>query len=201
MSYIQGLARVSRLILRLSLPEAIFASLHDPDGDTKFQLTTRKHHGGGCEHHRRNPDQRQHHEPVLALPQEADRVIQQLKSLNTILEGLVDLLQKENGLDDDLRFRAIHTLQASGQLDAFLAVLKELEEKFTLSRGWDKLISPLKSKELEDAIKEIDRFKSTASLALNVHHAARLQLVDEKANAVSEMQNSTEEGESSRMSK
>ncbi|OMP88736.1 Vegetative incompatibility protein HET-E-1 [Diplodia seriata] len=135
-----------------------------------------------------------HYRKLKSAPQEAAKIIQQLKSLDVILNSMVELLEDENAAVDP-RFRTIEFLQKSGQLDAFQALLKDLEGKLKPPRGLEKLLFPLKSRDVEATLQEIEKFKTVISLALGVHQAACLNAMSVNVRDIKETQENAVEAQ------
>ncbi|OMP86961.1 Vegetative incompatibility protein HET-E-1 [Diplodia seriata] len=125
-------------------------------------------------------------------PQEAKKLIHQLKSLDTLLEGVVSLLEDDE-TPDEKRFRAIDYLQKSGELESFKASLAELERKLQLPRKLDMLLFPLRARDVESALQEMDRFKETLGIAMGVHQIRRLNVIDENVRSIQASQRDTQQ--------
>ena len=111
---------------------------------------------------------------VKNAPRDALRIIGDLTELSTILEKLLQLIEKErtSGL---ITLLSLETLARSdGPLENCRKILAELNLKLQPEKGWravrKALTWPLAQEYMNESLGEIARFKATIDLALSVNH-------------------------------
>lgn len=107
---------------------------------------------------------------VKNAPKDADKVRHAVQDLRTVLESLLDLVQK----DDSPSITRVGTLvklnEPGGSLESCKSILESIEKKIRQQKGLkaarDALIWPLRGEGLQKSLTSLEQIKGTLNLAL-----------------------------------
>ncbi|KAL4954044.1 WD40-repeat-containing domain protein [Aspergillus filifer] len=119
---------------------------------------------------------------VRKAKEEITRLLQEVKSLSGVLDSLKELVEGPNGE----KLSITRTLLSD--LESCSLVLKDIEAKIRPDEtknpmrrwGWRALKWPLKSQEVEKSVNDLEKFKTTFSLALEADQVSYTVAIDQK---------------------
>lgn len=115
----------------------------------------------------------QYKSTVSNSSKEVTRIIQQLNSLRSVLERLIEILDNES--PDSTRLSTVASLaRKDGPLEGCVRGLEELKVRLQPKTGWAKtkvaLVWPLKEKEERKVLSDLNDMKTTLHFALETDH-------------------------------
>ncbi|KAL4968200.1 WD40-repeat-containing domain protein [Aspergillus stella-maris] len=119
---------------------------------------------------------------VKKARQEITRLLQEVKSLSGVLKSLKELVEGPNGEKLSITRTLLSDLEScSSVLKGIDAKIRPDETKNPMRRwGWRALKWPLKSQEVEKSVNDLEKFKTTFSLALEADKLTYTIAIDQK---------------------
>lgn len=106
--------------------------------------------------------------------QQISLIIQQTNSLRSVLENLVEIVEKEAPGSTRLKTLGSLAKGENGMMESFGRSLKELQEKLRPRSGWkavgSSLTWPLREEEVRKVLSDLNDMKGTLNFALDVDH-------------------------------
>ncbi|KAL4796552.1 WD40-repeat-containing domain protein [Aspergillus venezuelensis] len=119
---------------------------------------------------------------VRKAREEITRLLQEVKSLSRVLNSLKELVEGPNGEKLSITRTLLSDLEScSSVLKDIEAKIRPDETKNPMRRwGWRALKWPLKSQEVEKSVNDLEKFKTTFSLALEADQVTYTIAIDQK---------------------